>query len=682
MSVPATTRLAGLSAEKYREYQFSSILAEIVEADKKLSTSNVGTGNPSLDVGDDFGSYVSCVEHVLSFTAEPASVSFEELTIKSGATAAVIRLLSATENDERCRDSCGHAVQVCRKLLASINDFTVSAAGPVGIARMFDEFLGILETISRRTLILLQRTVNLTVNGSLLEDVCAALCVIVNSYSNRKKLFQLFVSKVLPLLITLLDSSSRLPTSVVQGLHALLEKGLFSDEKDIEEISNVALFPGESSLKAHKQSYFVGFFEAIQKFCLNNDIAEFDNCTVQADGLAAVLSVYGSVSTKIYNNQAEATSHEKQIGGGSQLWRKHCFRVLHVAFQLFEILERHFVVSSLSCSDQRQLWLLKSKTSILSQVHNLLPGSLPQHKTLDPFVLKLKEMAHRSLRLLCVDDTDVKSSESGTDLSTSTAKRSKVARDRPVSKAENDGINPIYLNCNVEELTKRLCWVRVMATVSELEMLKVMMMIDHRAVLECLEEQDGMVLTDDIVTADQESKEWAAEGTKLLVKCIVECPSDHTCLSRSVTRHFPDSVTSVYHALVAESAHCLHETRLQLLRLLVDIFSDLRRVDVLVHAMLTSFHTEASLWSSGSLGSLLSHSTIQTRLSRVIMSLSSAQLVNLWTKLSLGDGRVHEPHNCSLPLIRATVRAMLSSPEINIASVSLQSVARILAQVG
>lgn len=87
---------------------------------------------------------------------------------------------------------------------------------------------------------------------------------------------------------------------------------------------------------------------------------------------------------------------------------------------------------------------------------------------------------------------------------------------------------------------------------------------------------------------------------------------------------------------------------------------------------------------------LLSNHAIQSQLSRMMMSLSPVQMVNVWNSITIfggsqaasnGTTTMMSPCWCAPVLLEAIVSATLAASEINTASLSLHSLIKILSQV-
>jgi hypothetical protein len=694
-------RLAGLSRERLREYQFSQLLQDGLELGSLLFTQHRSSKATDVGNADKFQLFLDKLVEFSGPQQEGATMgSFEELVVKSASPMAIVRLLALASFNDSITTHARTANTICLNVLGRMDNQLLSAAGPVVVSRLFDEFVIIFDTVMSPTLAAVRKLSlangAFVIDFSLVTGVCTVLARVLNHYNNKKKLFQLFIGKVLPACLDLLNYTSVLPSELVRTLHELIKNGALGGENDIEEIANVSVLSGTSK---QKQSYFVGLFECVGSYCdvqRNGDADQLksDHTWNYPVGIASLLSVYGSCSLHLYNSSVDASAGSKSNASTSsvQLWRRHCFRVMHFGFQLIDILEASIakilsqsIATSSSIVSGCLVWLSRSKACLVAQLRELLPGSLPQHKSLDAFVERLKKLAGLSMQRLCRDQAVSavsmhvsKEDSRGTDKSTPSKKKK--------AKSESHSQKQSISEEMITEATSTISG----CVISELSVLKSLMLIDHRAVLECLDhgtDTTSMDIDESAKTelAEIEHGDWAVKGTQFLVQALVDCVSPHNVACVNVfSQVFGASVNEGDKFAKFTADEALRASRLELFQLLVNTFSDLRRLDVLYQVLLSANNDDV-IDPRHSLGDLLSDTCIQSRLSRVVMSLSSVQMLNLWNNLSVEDHRdgksVRKPHNCAAPLIRATVGAALASSEINAASISLPATAKMLMQV-
>ena len=704
---------AGLSSEKYNDYKCNELVAESNRLCESFAPQIEDVRRTGIQQFDNNSEIIVWLDRVCSFistldtSVHESFVSMPTFRKNYMKLASVVEFvvriqddLSTTKQESECRSSA--IKQAVLSMLRKIETSDI-AGGAIGSNRSFDELFDLLEIVFssqlqhiRESLSIASVSTDREIANSIkisifLTHSCRALESIVEAQSNQKKVFQQFTSRLLCPCLALLDYASHIPTAIQTSLSNLIGKCLFHDQKELEEIASVH-FTGsieamnlnsEDSNKKRKsakpgngvgstansnQSYIAAVYSTLGQYCAlhsASDKIEFESfSTTRCHGMGALLSTYAQWSLKLCNSSTTVGSKRKQgeahgtsnVGiatGDAQSWRKHSQRVMHLCFELIAMIDYCCLgLSSVAegsktnadMSIVNYVWGLYARNELLETMHKMLPGTITQHKSTLVFINKLKSLSRCCFDVLRINDGNKMDS----------MQQQMTRSDRPAKKIRlvNVGI-PLEQQQQLFLLHwKQIRFVGKMsyyATTAILECLGVLMKIDHRSVLESMDQvnivhtaaataaatttivvntnEDVTKTTtkkrktgsidDDIVKTETETEivgddsedmaskaiarnasdetmtAWAESGTRCLVQVLVECifATSGVCMlifnknqSASSHEHYGGATMTADNELIQETQNellvsdkALTDARLSLLKLLVDVYSDLRR---------------------------------------------------------------------------------------------------------
>lgn len=532
----------GLSKARLQDLQCSSLLEDAVE----------------LCSGFDGGSIAE--DRVCAFVSSATDFSsngssFAELVAHSNNPIPVVRVL-ATATFEVGQSE---AEALCVDLLERLSNGLTSGSMLLSLASKIFDDITLLFTYCVR------KSISPGAESAFKEDLFGAVCnflfQLMRYQPNRKKLFQVVAKNILPHFLDIMSHSSSMNSTTVRAATNLLEFGIF-DPKDLEDIANLS--PRERS-KSAKQSYHISLFEAIEAYCSLDSLK--DRSLLSTDGFAAFVSIHAECSRRLYDaglqtmvaNAVGIKHGSSSTQSSSQLWRQHCVRVLHMCVGLLDILNTKVMISS---TNNIWLWSTKANNSILTSLVKALPGSLPQHQSIDGFMTTLKRMAADVMNRLHARDREW----SATNV-LQPRKMKKKSKTKTKQLQDEEQEQPVE-NENREHTANGLLQV----IIADLETLVSLLHFDHRIVLSSEDVSSSMEEEEPTGAAGGEvaGGDWAVGSATLLVEALVNCAP-----STSSHGGAADDARIIFDADLLVQ---LNDKRLEVLTLVLNTYSDLRRL--------------------------------------------------------------------------------------------------------
>ena len=471
-----------------------------------------------------------------------------------------------------------------------------------------------------------------------------ALSTMSRKFSNRKKLYVTFCSRLLGPCIKIFQSLEHanlhhnIPTSqsssfndLMHVLETLIENSLFFEEKNTEDLaiseSSIENFKARSAASdvntvgkettTFKGSYHGGYFDAITATCSevfdekNIKSHEGIECSGYPYGVARLLHIYGRCSYKILSSSLVVDqnyeSRNMEVGkspSSLQERRKHTIRLLQTALSLLAVVdgayERQFV--SLLSKEQHEGSNEDMGSVLLGYTCCLVACIQTQRELLLSLSLLMDETGGSSI--LATHDNLQSIAKRLHSLSSRSLKGASV----PLSVFLSPDLMEKYstLFSSTSDIHQRaISNLNLEARSIELDCVRILVDIDHRVIIETPSKKSP-------------SKQADARLPSLVLQAIAYSAE---------TKHAAAGDMAINHT----SAQ-LNDSKEQLLLSVINLYDDLRRMDDFVSEVRGVCRGEPTAMSS--LFTLLSSQTVQDRLSRAFASLPVSQSELVWSALT------------------------------------------------
>lgn len=471
-----------------------------------------------------------------------------------------------------------------------------------------------------------------------------ALSTMSRKFSNRKKLYVTFCSRLLGPCIKMFQSLEyanlhhNIPKSqsssfndLMHVLETLIENSLFFEEKNTEDlaisgssIENFKVRTAASDINAvgketttFKGSYHGGYFDAITATCSEvldeNNIKSHEGieCSGYPYGVARLLHIYGRCSYKILSsslvvdqNYESRNMEVRKSPSSLQERRKHTIRLLQTALSLLAVVDGAY---------ERQLVALLSKEQHEGSNEDIGSVLLGYTRCLVACIQTQRELL-LSLSL-SIDETGGSSILATHDNLQSIAKRLHSLSSRSLKGASiplSAFLSPDLIEkystmlSNTSNIHQRaISNLYLEARSIELDCVRILVGIDHRVIIETPSKKSP-------------SKQADARLPSLVLQAI----------AYSAVTKYADAgdMTIIY------TSAQLNNSKEQLLLSVINLYDDLRRMDDFVSEVRGVCRGEPTAMSS--LFTLLSSQTVQDRLSRAFASLPVSQSELVWSALT------------------------------------------------
>ena len=471
-----------------------------------------------------------------------------------------------------------------------------------------------------------------------------ALATMSRKFSNRKKLYVTFCSRLLGPCIKLFQSleNTILPHAISSSytssfndlthiLETLIENSLFFEEKNIEDlaisgssienfkvrtaISDVSTVTKDSA--TFKGSYHGVLFDALTATCSevldkkNMKSSEGPDCYGYPFGVARLLHIYGRCSYKILSSSLVVDhnhdSRNAEVGkspSSLQERRKHTIRLLQTALSLLSVVDTAFErqLVTFLCDDQQEGKNQDTGLVLLGYIRCLVACIRTQREILLSLSMSMDETGGSSI--LATHDN----LQSIAKRLHSLSNRSLKGASLPLSVFLSPDLIEKYstLLSNSSDMYQRtisnLC---LEARSVELDCVRTLVGIDHRVIIESTSKKPV-------------AKQADARLPSLVLQAIAYSSDTRNAVTVDVTQH--------------QSTSQLLDSKEQLIISVINLYDDLRRMDDFVSEVRGVCRGEPSALSS--LFTLLSSQRVQERLSKAFASLPVSQSELVWSALT------------------------------------------------
>ena len=471
-----------------------------------------------------------------------------------------------------------------------------------------------------------------------------ALATMSRKFSNRKKLYVTFCSRLLGPCIKLFQSlentilphanSSSYSTSFNDLTHiveTLIENSLFFEEKNIEDlaisgssienfkvrtaISDVSTVTKDSA--TFKGSYHGVLFDALIATCSevlakkNMKSSEGLDCSGYPFGIAKLLHIYGRCSYKSLSSSLVVDhSHDSrnaEVGkspSSLQERRKHTIRLLQTALSLLSVVDTAFErqLVTFLCEDQQEGKNPEIDLVLLGYVRCLVACIRTQREILLSLSMSMDETGGSSI--LATHDNLQSIAKRLHSLSNRSLKGASLPLSVFLSPDLIEKFSTLLSNSShiCQRTISNLC---LEARSIELDCVRTLVGIDHRVIIESTSKKSV-------------AKHADARLPSLVLQAIAYSSDTRNAVTGDVT--------------LRQSSSQLFSSKEQLFISVINLYDDLRRMDDFVSEVRGVCRGERTALSS--LFTLLSSQRVQERLSKAFASLPVSQSELVWSALT------------------------------------------------